>query len=616
MRQIALFPALLATLTPFALADIEGKTTPAGGTNEGAALDGGMDTGPQRTKLQGAIDRLRMDGMTACADGLQELLDNCRLCVETGTANNDAAASTASDRKEGLSESEGMNVNPRYLNGNADVLKCLLAHEWVHINDGMPNDREKRAYCAEVDCLAAITNPSGRVIARLRFTRGIKNRLSFDPKNAFTSSGPMPLYSSALLDGGDSVAYVFADTPELTVYGDAGIDSVYPLSMTSPYEVIQIDGGGTPAVAVLGVNAAGDGVVEIVGVDPALGTITGPLEKIELPGSPVTSAVSFKYLGLQALWALDPVNDTIELLLDLDGDNLPETHFPTPWATAATFPSLATVNDIVMRDGSSPALFLAGQDLELLGELPGDNAQYDLIEDTNSDLLADSISLRTGADEIALAPGFADGANYGETSIDIYGSSFALTELWDVDAAGQPTTLLGSTTLGADRRGVIQIASPLAIGQRVMLVDQSGWISVPPVAITVTAERRYGDGCQASTGSFPTHNAYGSMSIGTSVRWGLDLGDAGTTSILVLSLSQANTPLDSLGAPGCTLLVGPTLLSETLVTNVHGEAVHTMTIPNDPNLVGLELFSQWAVSDTGNALGLVTSNAVALTLQP
>ena len=44
----------------------------------------------------------------------------------------------------------------------------------------------------------------------------------------------------------------------------------------------------------------------------------------------------------------------------------------------------------------------------------------------------------------------------------------------------------------------------------------------------------------------------------------------------------------------------------------NGTALHTVQVPSNPALSGLELFAQWAVTAAVNPLGLVTSEGLAI----
>ncbi|MEO6596068.1 MAG: hypothetical protein ABIP94_15065 [Planctomycetota bacterium] len=82
--------------------------------------------------------------------------------------------------------------------------------------------------------------------------------------------------------------------------------------------------------------------------------------------------------------------------------------------------------------------------------------------------------------------------------------------------------------------------------------------------------------------------------------------------ILVLSLTELNPPLDLtvLGAPSCFLHIAPSVMI-TAFANAAGNASYSLAIPNDPALLGSEVFGQGAVFDpTANPLGLVLTPAV------
>ena len=77
----------------------------------------------------------------------------------------------------------------------------------------------------------------------------------------------------------------------------------------------------------------------------------------------------------------------------------------------------------------------------------------------------------------------------------------------------------------------------------------------------------------------------------------------------------ASLPLDltPFGAPGCTLLTGLNLLLPA-ATDASGNAALTLPIPNNPALIGLQVFFQWQVFDPSqNALGVVFSDGLGVT---
>lgn len=129
-----------------------------------------------------------------------------------------------------------------------------------------------------------------------------------------------------------------------------------------------------------------------------------------------------------------------------------------------------------------------------------------------------------------------------------------------------------------------------------------------------------GAGCAGSAG-IPTHTANGTPEIGQSVNYAV--GNAPPVALAValfgfdnVSWNGAPLPFDlaPIGAPGCRLRVNG-VISEPRITNIAGAAVATIAFPNDPSLIGAQLFTQYLVVDApANALGLTFSAAMRTTL--
>ena len=83
---------------------------------------------------------------------------------------------------------------------------------------------------------------------------------------------------------------------------------------------------------------------------------------------------------------------------------------------------------------------------------------------------------------------------------------------------------------------------------------------------------------------------------------------------MVSGLSDTTSPLGPLpaslaaiGMPGCELQVDPVIIDAVLATG--SSASWTLNIPNDPLLLGQQVFSQCGALDIGaNAAGLTTGN--------
>jgi hypothetical protein len=80
--------------------------------------------------------------------------------------------------------------------------------------------------------------------------------------------------------------------------------------------------------------------------------------------------------------------------------------------------------------------------------------------------------------------------------------------------------------------------------------------------------------------------------------------------LLATGFQRVGVDLTPHGAPGCTLLVSPIMVTAGR-TNAAGTFVVRSGVPNMPNLLRVTFLNQFAVSDTTNALGLVFTNGLA-----
>ncbi|MEM1452098.1 MAG: hypothetical protein AAF726_20170 [Planctomycetota bacterium] len=600
-------------------------TAPNGRHWKGTELDGGAPNGPQRRAVQDAIDKLRAAGEISCADGLQKMLKKCRICVESGNVIDDA--SVKPDKKCGA-EGDGMHVAPRILGGDSDVLCCTLAHEWVHVNQkgGMTRaKRELEAYCYELACLCRVQNPNAlirqrkRVAAcrKLKYARVVRRQESGNRAMLTSTYLDEHVGAHILFSGGDSFADIVPDGP--TFYSAGTTENLYTLAMATPLDLELVPVAsptGGAVVVVSGTDASGSGVLQYLDIDEQTGAVVSSLATVPLGAGVPLAVQAIDWQGTVILWYLDPVADEIRTLLDGDGDGLPDFALPFPYATAATFPSLASAEDLVRLNDTDFDLFVTSKNLHFGGGLPEDDVNFDLLQDTNQDFVAEAVVPSTGADIIALAPAITNGPYFGETTVDLFGSPGALIHVHDVTDAGQLGTFLGAVTLDGNGEGSLPLATPLVELTRIAAEDQTGTISIPWVPLTVRATRPYGSACPTAGGHLPTAYLPEDASLGSTSRWSLIVGEPNQTVSLMLSFSTANTPLDMFGAVGCTLLVGPASLTLTTQTNLCGDAVATVPVPNDPALVGLDLFGQYVVYDAASPGGFVTSNGVGVRVIP
>ena len=118
-----------------------------------------------------------------------------------------------------------------------------------------------------------------------------------------------------------------------------------------------------------------------------------------------------------------------------------------------------------------------------------------------------------------------------------------------------------------------------------------------------------GKGCPSS-GGIVRQVGIGIPEIGRTIRYHMSNGPASGRALFVLGMRQQFMDLRIMGAPGC--YVYPELSAAVgLKTDVAGRANYEGTLPQDRNLVGLQLFTQFGVYDSSaNAFGMATSNGI------
>ena len=131
----------------------------------------------------------------------------------------------------------------------------------------------------------------------------------------------------------------------------------------------------------------------------------------------------------------------------------------------------------------------------------------------------------------------------------------------------------------------------------------------------------FGQGCPGSGRGSPRIGATAIPRIGGSLDVTLAGAVANGTAIVALGASDSlwggaiRLPyrMDPIGAPGCVVWID-LLATASQTTSAVGEATFPLTVANDPALVGVQVYAQWLVRDAVNSLGLVTSDALELTV--
>ena len=149
----------------------------------------------------------------------------------------------------------------------------------------------------------------------------------------------------------------------------------------------------------------------------------------------------------------------------------------------------------------------------------------------------------------------------------------------------------------------------------IFTLEQSAVIEITYIAPGGLATTQpYGIGCNAGSelildaATRPLLNSNADMVV-SGIPAGVGLG------VMALSLTQINpgASLAAAGMPGCSLYLTLDFTDVLIVTGA--TANYTLAVPNNPALVGQQVFAESAMLSPGaNAAGLVTSNGLALTI--
>jgi hypothetical protein len=614
--------AAVLALTCVLRADFNSKDVQKAGF---AAKDGEFDgmklTDAQKAKVQAAIDKIKMmgsDADKACACKLAEMLKNGRICAEGGTS---TSTTTLPDGMTG-SAGDGINIPPGRID-DPDKLVGTLCHEWVHVMQTGPYP-EGPAYAAGKKWLQAIglkeTDPyliwycCQTMIAncdpsKKKVATGGSTALSITPQygeKTIELAGGASTF--AVHEGSSSLMSFNRLSPAMTAT---------LLAMAAPLNMYVVPGmlgpsGGTVLV-ISGVALDGSGVLQYVEVDDENAVVLQTLATATLP---VSDPLDLCFNGsAESLWVLDTANRRVLLVNDSNGDGLADRANARPFATRAQFPALAGALSIQTNLDAPASVIVANRDHRGDGTIDLDESVAALY-DTNADGVANATISYVRKEGLFVVPGPSPTPVLGDSSVSIFAETGATVELWRSDASSAKVQFLGSTTLGALANfGTITTSTEFQAGDWLLLDDEQPSVPFTPTAFQVAPAVIYGS--QDGGGvPVPTATWVGSGSLGTG--FGTLVSDAPRLSPakLLAGLSPLSFPLDAAGAPGWVLLVSPQT-AMTATTDIDGAAWVDFTIPNEPQLVGMQVHLQWMVAaPAANPLGEVFSKGIVLTIGP
>ncbi len=206
----------------------------------------------------------------------------------------------------------------------------------------------------------------------------------------------------------------------------------------------------------------------------------------------------------------------------------------------------------------------------------------------------------------------------GENDQDVY------DDTWEYD--GNDWVALVPLTTPGERRGTalaydasraqVVLFGGLPPSANPTIVDDTWLFEHDPGAATFTP---FGHGCQGTIGVPQLGLASGLPVIGTTFQVACTNLQLDHFTTMWIGFSHTawlghNLPYDLalFGMPGCTLFVSSDLV--TLLLNWHGTAMWQMGIPNAPQIIGLSFYMQAGVIDRVNALGMVVTNAAAVSI--
>lgn len=440
----------------------------------------------EKMRVEAAIARLSaVSGSTAadCPDCLTKMLGKNRICKEGGTST--AGATTLPDKKAGCNETaEGIHLNKNFMSYGVDVLACILAHEWCHVNQtaaDFAGNFEKPCYQHEVDCLVALgqsgTARHTQMVNCLAAQNAAPRTPPFDPGRD-ASGGEIVSGGSGFIGLSSEMAAI-----SFVPYGsDFGLEQ--PLvAIVDPFdlELIEIPDFGE-ALFVSGLDANGNGVIEIFG---SLGELF-PIGVVPLPSlEPFSMAYD---PACSTLYVLDTQQDVIlPFLFDPFSPTNQLQPLP-PFADPIQFPELAgalsiRLNTFGADDPSDcpTSLFVDHRDLRGRCPILLEDPRL-ILTDTTGNGQADQLGPPFfWRDHMAWIPGYVAPPFDGDVQVNIFAGTGSQIEIWETDGFGNPLAPIGGGLMPPNlNEFMLPLTRPLVGGEQILAIDVDNIVAVPP----------------------------------------------------------------------------------------------------------------------------------------
>jgi hypothetical protein len=255
---------------------------------------------------------------------------------------------------------------------------------------------------------------------------------------------------------------------EPLLYGipaDGETTYAYPLDMSIPFHFVYLGGEDSLLVVSGLVDSTDTGILQFLSV--ADGRVVETIRTLELPG-----IHPFSLAGAGSrLHVLDTAGSRILEIEDADGDGIPETLSPIPFARAIDFPVLATTLSIEIFE--SGTLILDPTDRRLAGYQIDLDREFTLLQDVDLDDVADVTGISSWRYHLDLIPGFLDPPRDTSSVLHVLASTGVGIELTLTDSTGSEdfaTLGTGGVPLGSNE-GIVVIHTPLVAGTYVRLDD-------------------------------------------------------------------------------------------------------------------------------------------------